>query len=557
MFPDVLKFVKFGEQYTKIKNIRLNISLVLEYIKHVLLLKKLQNTPMVINENINIAQNDTRFRSDDGTFTNLQNPYIGTSGQPFGRYIPIIHNYELYDPTPSTVADVFFTRYREKYVPGANLFVASWIQFMIHDWFNHVLDNNKCLALKSNMNVDATTFYQDAYTLNENSHFWDGSQIYKDSLRKKDGSGHLLLNDNYIPIKNNLENTGFNDNMWFGLALLHLLFIKEHNYICDRLKEKYNKMSDDELYGTSRLIVCGLIAKIHTVEWTKTILQADVTTTGQDTFYYGIFGKKIRKFISKFIDFSKFKIPFSDILLGVPKGHIKDDNVNFSIIEEFTSIYKMHSLLPDSITLHSLKNTDKKILYLKDTLFYKSKNINTTYNLSDLMYSIGKSQVCSLDLNNYPNFLRNLQIPNHNNIDLAISDILRDRERNVPRYNDFRRGLGLSTKKFEDITTDNTILENLIKIYDNDVEKIDLMVGTHLEEKMPNCIFGETIYAVFILQTFRRMSNDRFYTTNYNATYYTQFGIDHIDNNTFKTLLLRHYPDLGDSIGENGFLLFN
>ena len=52
MFPDVLKFVKFGEQYTKIKSVKINISLVLEYIKNRLLLKKLENTPIIENNNI-------------------------------------------------------------------------------------------------------------------------------------------------------------------------------------------------------------------------------------------------------------------------------------------------------------------------------------------------------------------------------------------------------------------------------------------------------------------------------------------------------------------------
>ena len=40
------------------------------------------------------------------------------------------------------------------------------------------------------------------------------------------------------------------------------------------------------------------------------------------------------------------------------------------------------------------------------------------------------------------------------NIDLATTDILRDRERGVPRYNQFRRQIGLNPiTKFEDLTS--------------------------------------------------------------------------------------------------------
>jgi hypothetical protein len=94
-------------------------------------------------------------------------------------------------------------------------------------------------------------------------------------------------------------------------------------------------------------------------------------------------------------------------------------------------------------------------------------------------------------------------------------------------------------------------------VYGNDIESLDLLVGTHLEEKLPQSIFGETIYSVFVLHTTRRVSNDRFLTTDYNEQYYTEWGMKHIFENTFKDLLVRHFPTLNSSIGENGFLLFH
>lgn len=36
----------------------------------------------------------------------------------------------------------------------------------------------------------------------------------------------------------------------------------------------------------------------------------------------------------------------------------------------------------------------------------------------------------------------------------------------------------------------------------------------------------------------------------YNAEHYTEFGIQHVEGTTFKSLLLRHYPDLEVSIGD-------
>ena len=39
----------------------------------------------------------------------------------------------------------------------------------------------------------------------------------------------------------------------------------------------------------------------------------------------------------------------------------------------------------------------------------------------------------------------------------------------------------------------------------------------------------------------------------YNAEHYTEFGIQHVEGTTFKSLLLRHYPELEASIGDVRF----
>lgn len=36
-----------------------------------------------------------------------------------------------------------------------------------------------------------------------------------------------------------LLQVGFNLNLWSGLQLLHFLFAKEHNHVCDKLKKEH------------------------------------------------------------------------------------------------------------------------------------------------------------------------------------------------------------------------------------------------------------------------------------------------------------------------------
>jgi len=85
---------------------------------------------------------------------------------------------------------------------------------------------------------------------NKNTPWWDGSQIYgsdeaqTEVLRNKRDDGKLELKEDgreaFLP-RDAAGNplTGFNDNWWIGMELLHTLFALEHNALCDMLKAKH------------------------------------------------------------------------------------------------------------------------------------------------------------------------------------------------------------------------------------------------------------------------------------------------------------------------------
>ena len=148
-------------------------------------------------------------------------------------------------------------------------------------------------------------------------------------------------------------------------------------------------------------------------------------------------------------------------------------------------------------------------------------------------------------LNNYPTFLRELSIPGNPLFDMGAVDILRARERGVPRYNEFRRQLGLNPiAAFADLTDDREQVRKLEQAY-ADVEQLDLMIGTLAEGHRPHGFgFGETLFQIFILNATRRLQADRFYTDCYNEQTYTREGLAWIDQADLKTVLLRHHPQL-------------
>ena len=150
--------------------------------------------------------------------------------------------------------------------------------------------------------------------------------------------------------------------------------------------------------------------------------------------------------------------------------------------------------------------------------------------MSDLFYSFGNQHPGALVLNNFPRFMQELSIPGNPFFDMGTVDIVRARERGVPRYNQFRRQLGLNPiQSFDDLTDEPNIRKELKSVYGaqpEDVEKLDLLIGTLAEGHRPTGFgFGETMFQIFILNASRRLQADRFYTDCFNEDVYTWEGM--------------------------------
>ena len=170
---------------------------------------------------------------------------------------------------------------------------------------------------------------------------------------------------------------------------------------------------------------------------------------------------------------------------------------------------------------------------------------------------LGSAPVGLLELNNYPRAL--CGTPSEGaRVNLGAIDIARGRERRVPRFNDFRRCFALMPySNFEELAghlgADSR--EALERVYDGDIEKIDLIVGCLAEKKTDGFLFSQTVYALFIHQTERRLECDRFMTEDFNEGVYTKEGFAWVQGASLRSAFLRQCPDLiGDSIPSNAFL---
>jgi Animal haem peroxidase len=238
----------------------------------------------------------------------------------------------------------------------------------------------------------------------------------------------------------------------------------------------------------------------------------------------------------------------SDVLSGIPGSPTDHHGTPFSLTEEFVSVYRMHPLMPDDYTFCSADSgAELGKFQLPDLLGGRGVDAMARFSPADLFYSLGIAHPGAVRLHNYPKTLQNLVQDNGERFDIGTVDILRDRERGVPRYNRFRRLLHKPTiKSFEELTDVPEWAEELKRVYDNDLEKVDTMVGMMAEPLPPGFGFSDTAFRVFLLMASRRLKSDRFLSKDYRAEVYTKEGIDWVEQNSMITVITRHFPSLAE-----------
>jgi hypothetical protein len=521
-----------------------------------------------------------KARHPEGRWNDLNDPDMGSTGSSLTRNIdPKRIKPEkpprLHDPSARTVSLELMTRDEFKPATTLNVLAAAWIQFENHNWFFHgrgEADETMDVPISDDddwpehpMHVRRTVSVPAHHQRsagdsggggavdygNTETHWWDGSQLYGSSEKTQRElrtfqEGKLKLGDNGRllpdPTDPGIDFTGFNENWWFGLSCLHTLFTKEHNHICDVLKKENPTWDDQRLFDTAWLINSALMAKIHTVEWTPGIVNTPALWVAMNTNWSGILGQKIKGRIGRLGDSELFSG-----IMGSPQEH---HGARFQLTEEFVSVYRMHPLIPDDWKIY--ESETGRLVEEREFVELATKNTRSFmdgYDIPDLMYSMGVEHPGQITLHNYPRALQRHERIDGELMDLATLDILRDRERGVPRYNDFREEMRMPrVRSFDELTPNKEWAEQIRRVYNNDIDKVDLQVGMYAEPLPPGFGFSDTAFRVFILMASRRLKSDRFFTTDFRPEVYTQTGIDWVNNTKMKDVILRHYPELAPAL---------
>jgi len=255
----------------------------------------------------------------------------------------------------------------------------------------------------------------------------------------------------------------------------------------------YAEVTDDELFEMARLVVAAEIAKIHTIEWTTQLLYDEPLYLAMNANWSGLFEKGSRtsrataeiarrfaasndpersgQWDSVFASGAGIvglgsRVAADGTLLSATDDSTPDvwsvanpDHLNggvnhfgspFNFPEEFPTVYRLHPLVPDLIEYREWQD-DPNAIRLKvpvvETFRSPATEAMRDHGLANWALSMGRQRLGALTLQNHARFHQNLEMKRlptpTGKIDVAALDLVRDRERGVPRFNEFRRQYGL------------------------------------------------------------------------------------------------------------------
>jgi hypothetical protein len=565
--------------------------------------------PAVVAVPVTIPEGVRDFRTDDGAFNDLSVPRMGAEPDPgpppvpgatFGRNVPLaavraaLAQFATANPpNPVEVSERLLARRVFLPAKSLNLLAAAWIQFQVHDWVDHPRrpwsqggaspvevpvpggrtwrnteggPDERVMRISENVRRPTRDPQLDGIPVfeNQDSPWWDASQVYGNSpaqaagLRARDGDrvlAELRLEDGFLPPSSQfpgLEDTGFNENWWLGLSLMHTLFAREHNVLVAALRREYPGWTEDSLYRTARMVLAALVAKIHTVEWTPAILATKTIDMALKGNWYGA----PKDWLSQL----GIWLTEAHALKGIPETLPDHHAAPYSLTEEFVTVYRMHPLVPDAYRFVSGRTSAEVPVTVPTPgggteqtttpTFWQIQGAHTgavmrQIGLSDVVYSFACAHPGAITLQNYPSHLRNFTRRNGERIDLAVVDLVRERSRGIPPYNEFRRLLHKpKVRDFSEITSNQEWAAEMRDVYRGDVEAIDTMVGLLAENPPEGFGFSDTAFRIFILMASRRLQSDRFFTVDYRPEVYSPLGLDWIARTGMKEVIERHCPGL-------------
>ncbi|EGV97362.1 Prostaglandin G/H synthase 1 [Cricetulus griseus] len=229
-----------------------------------------------------------------------------------------------------------------------------------------------------------------------------------------------------------------------GLMVISTIWVREHNRVCDLLKEEHPTWDDEQLFQTTRLILIGETIKIIIEEYVQHLS--------------GYF----------------LQLKFDPELLF--RAQFQYHN---RIAVEFNHLYHWHPLMPDSFKVGSQEYSYEQFLFNTSMLM--------DYGVEALVDAFSRQRAGRIGGG------RNF---NHHVLHVAVDVIKESRDMRLQPFNEYRKRFGMKPyTSFQELTGEKEMAAELEELY-GDIDALEFYPGLLLEKCQPNSIFGESMIEI-------------------------------------------------------------
>ncbi|XP_025200669.1 lactoperoxidase isoform X2 [Melanaphis sacchari] len=382
--------------------------------------------------------------------------------------------------------------------------------------------------------------------LNQASSYLDGSSVYgntrklQNDLRSWTGGrmkvfvtehGEQLLPPNKDPLDGCNEESEMkkgrycflsgdarsNENM--HLTTLHLIMVRQHNMIADRLSSLNPHWDDEHIFQETRHIVTAQIQHITYNEFLPVLLGDNLMKRldlySQQTGHWNGYNSSMDATISN--NFATAAFRFAHTLIPSMMKFLKDNNSNPEFVE-------MRKMLFNPYRLYTCGGVDSVIRGAMNTSAGKSDAFFTPEVTRHLFEKNDESRPAGRQCG----------------LDLVALNIQRGRDHGLPAYPHWRKTCGFSKpRNFSDLEghVEPATLQRISKLYKS-IDDLDLYTGLLSEKPLEGSILGPTITCLLADQFLRVKSGDRYwYETNEKPQAFNQDQLSEIRKTTFATII--------------------
>ncbi|KAG9351117.1 hypothetical protein JZ751_025007 [Albula glossodonta] len=406
---------------------------------------------------------------------------------------------------------------RKKFIPdpqGTSLMFAFFAQHFTHQFFKSDMKRGPAFTRSLAHGVDLSHIYGDnlerQYKLRL---FEDGKlkyqvvdgEVYPPTVKDVQVDMHYPP---HIPEEHRFAVGHEAFGLVPGLMMYATIWLREHNRVCDVLKQEHPEWDDERLFQTTRLILIGETIKIVIEDYVQHL-----------SGYH-------------------FKLKFDPELLF--NQHFQYQN---RISAEFNTLYHWHPLMPDAFHIQGQVYSYKQFVFNNSLLMEHGINNLVESFTNQIAGRVAGGQ-------NLPPAV----------MMVAMKSIENSRQMRFQSLNEYRKRFMMRPyTSFQEMTGETEMAAELEELY-GDIDAMEMYPGLMVEKPRPNAIFGETMVEMGAPYSLKGLMGNPICSPEYwkPSTFGGKVGFEIVNTASLQTLVCRnvkgpcpvasfHVPDVKDT----------